>query len=113
MAEEKKAAETAAKVEPKVEVEAKTATETKVKPRDKSSRLSLYEENEVNAQFDLGQQVTFTSEAVKEPAAAVITRKYTNSCLVDFAENEDLSRAIKDEYHSKMVVSYKRITIIK
>ncbi|MFD1430512.1 MULTISPECIES: hypothetical protein [Lacticaseibacillus] len=70
----------------------------------------LFEENEVNAQFHEGQVMRFRSALLDgKQAQGVITKRYKNSCMIDFSACPKISQAAKEELNSKIVISYQAL----
>lgn len=79
---------------------------------NKKSTFTLYEENEVNSQFQNGQILSFYSEFFNSEIQGTVLKKYTNSCLVDISINKALNKRDIEHLNSRMIISYKKTNFI-
>ncbi|AVW09908.1 hypothetical protein N7X57_04485 [Lactiplantibacillus paraplantarum] len=58
--------------------------------------------------MDIGTQVTFVLEG--QTYTGTITKSYTNSYLIAFTSPDP---AIVDKYHNKVIISQKKVQLVK
>ncbi|MGC6767316.1 DUF2187 family protein [Enterococcus sp. LJL51] len=71
--------------------------------------FTLYQETSINQNYKEGQMITFYSELFNSSIHGILSKKYTNSCLVDISACQELSRENREKYNYKIVVNYKKI----
>lgn len=80
-----------------------------VKNNQGRAPFTLYQETSVNQQFAEGQTVSFYSELLCSSLVGVLLKKYTNSCLIDISDCNELTISSREKYNSRLVVNYKMI----
>lgn len=70
-------------------------------------KIGLYEENELNKHFHEDQVLPFYSELLGHVVWGRITKKYRYSCMIDISHSEKASAFQKEQYNSRIVVSYR------
>ncbi|MDR0921286.1 MAG: YkvS family protein [Lactobacillales bacterium] len=73
------------------------------------SYLTLFQETSINCNFFKGQEISFFSEQFQETLTGTVMKRYTNSCLVDISECENVSEQNRTLMNNRIIISYKAI----
>lgn len=76
---------------------------------NKKSTFTLFEENDINNQFEDGQILFFYSDFFNSEIQGTVLKKYTNSCLVDISMNDSINKRDLEHLNSRMIIAYKKV----